>query len=91
MVFLDQQSNAGASGSKHGTCLLLRDNAISVLVEDHEGELQLVVLARPGEVGQRYHELAYVYLSRSIVVEQLEHALALRRWVHLYSGSYFDV
>ena len=43
--------------SAYETCLLLGDDAVAILVEDHEGELKLVVLACAREVGERDHEL----------------------------------
>ena len=63
--------------------LALGDDAVSVFVEDHESELELVVLAGAREVGQGDHELADVDLARLLVVEELEEALALWTWIDL--------
>lgn len=63
--------------------LLFGDDAVAILVEDHERELQLIVFTSTGEVCERYHELSHIDLSRTVGVEQLEQPFALRRGIHL--------
>lgn len=57
--------------------LLFGDDAVAILVEDHEGELELVVLARTREVGEGNHELSDVNLPRPVSIKQLEQPFAL--------------
>lgn len=40
--------------------LCLRDHTVAVVVEDHERELELLILARSTEVRQRNHKLRRV-------------------------------
>ena len=59
------------------THLLLGDDTIAVLVEDHEGELELVIFTCAREIGEGDHELSDVDLARTVHVEQLEQTFAL--------------
>lgn len=63
--------------------LLFGDDAVAILIEDHERELQLVVFTSTGEICERYHELSHIDLSRTVRIEQLEQPFALRRGIHL--------
>lgn len=45
------------------TCLLLGDDSVSILIEDHESELQLVVLASSSVICERYHEFSSINMA----------------------------
>lgn len=57
--------------------LLFGDNAVAILVENHKGELELVVLTRTRKVGEGNHELSDVDLPRAVAIKQLEQPVAL--------------
>lgn len=67
--------------------LLFGDDAVAIFVEDHEGELELIVFTSTGEVCERYHELPNIDLSRTVRIKQLEQPFALRRRIHLRECS----